>query len=328
MTVCLVTGGAGFIGSHLVHALVARNYKVRVLDNFSTGALANLTLDRSSIELLYGDLNNLDLVRRSMDGVDLVFHQAAPMEWDKGGAGRVLTQHAATTGTLHVLIAAREAQVRRVIFASSGRVYGRAGSEPRREEDPLQPTSPYAMAKVSGEKDCLAFTQIYGLETVRLRYFNVFGPRQPESGYYAEFIVQTLKSMLTDRNPAIPGDGLEPQDYLYVDDIVHANLLAAEVPRLGGGVYNIARGRATAPLEIVARINGLLGTRIQPIFKPPRPKTDYDNLADVTRAEIELGFCPSTCLEHGLQKCIDFYILWRGNSPGKPLGPAEKSFGS
>jgi UDP-glucose 4-epimerase len=309
MTVCLVTGGAGFIGSHLIDALLAREHTVRVLDNFTTGTVPNLAHALGQVEVIPGDVTDLNLVRRAVAGVELVFHHAVAVE--ASALELAAAPHANAAGTRHLLLAAREAGVRRVIYASSATVYGRASSLPLGEESATRPLSPYATAKLKGEEDCTAVTGCCGLETVRLRYFNVFGPRQSGSMPYSDTILQILKAMLAGRSPVIEGDGLEPEDFIYVDDVVHANLLVTEVRRVAGRVYNIGRGRPTTALEVVRAINSILGTRIQPVRGPARSRREFDHLADVSRAETELGFCPSTDLETGLRLCIGSYTRWR-----------------
>jgi UDP-glucose 4-epimerase len=329
MAVCLVTGGAGFIGSHLVDALLAHGHGVRVLDNFSTGTVANLAQAMDRIELVLGDLINLDLVRRAMEGVQLVFHHAAPVAGAYSTLDATAAHDAYVTGTRHVLIAAREAGVRRVVYASSSTVYGRSSPLPLNEESATGPLSPYAVAKLTGEQDCTAFTGIYGLETVRLRYFNVFGPRQSGATPCSDTVLQVLKAMLAGRHPVVPGDGLEPEDFLSVHDVVHANLLVAEARRVAGRVYNIARGRPTTPLEVVAALNTILGTRNQAVRGPARSRGEGRHLADISRAETELGFCPSTDLEAGLRLCVDSYARWREEFQGaSAISPVENLDGA
>src|SRR5262245_48978474 len=212
---------------------------------------------------------------------------------------------------MHVLIAAREAEARRVLYSSSAEVYGRAGTAPVTEMSPTRAVTPAGLAKLADEDNCLAFAQKYGLEIVRLRYFNVFGPRQPAASPFAAMTQQIVKAMVLGRNPIVHGDGLDPRDLIYVDDVVHANLLASETPRVAGKAYNIASGLPTTPLEIVDAVNGLLGTHLEPILAAPRPRCELQNLAEITRAEAELGFCRSTDLEQGLRRFISFLAPWR-----------------
>jgi UDP-glucose 4-epimerase len=216
--------------------------------------------------------------------------------------------HAGATGTLHVLLAAREANVRRVVYASSCCVYGPADGHPRNEDARLRPLSPYAVAKLTGEQQCLGCTGLYGLPTVRLRYFNVFGPRQPPGSPYAAAVPHAVKQMLAGRGPVVPAGAAGQQDLIYVDDVVHANILAATAPRAAGRVYNIASGRLTAAPELVGALNDILGTRLQPAEALARPEEEFANAADVRKAEEDLGFCPATDLEKGLRRCLEYYL--------------------
>lgn len=310
-SVCLVTGGAGFIGSHLVDALVARGRRVRVLDNFSTGSQANLDHVRDRVEVIEGDVSDLDVVREATQGVDLVFHQAALASVPRSVADPLATHHACGTGTLHVLMAAREASVRRVIYAGSSSAYGDSEQMPKREADPTLPLSPYAVAKLVGEQYCSVFTTVYGLETVRLRYFNVFGPRQPADSPYSAVIPLFIEAMLAGRSPVTYGDGLQSRDFTYVDDVVQANLLAADAPDVAGKVYNIACGRRTSLLELIDIINGILGTRTKPVHADPRPGDVRHSQADISRAVADLGFRPNTDLIQGLEKTIEYLARHR-----------------
>jgi UDP-glucose 4-epimerase len=324
MAVCLVTGGADFIGSHLVEALVARDHVVRVLDSSNRGPLSNLEEVRHRIEFISGDLTDYSLVREATRGVELVFHQALLVPQGDSVAHIVAAQKTYTTGILHILTAAREAEVKRVVYASSSRVYGEAAPRPLRENDPTFPSSPYAVMELTGEQHCAAFTCLYGLDTVRLRYFNVFGPRQTATSPSSPVVLSVLKAMLAGQGPAVHGSGLEPHDVLYIDDVVHANLLAAAAPRVAGKVYNIARGRPTTALEVVATVNKILGTDLRPTHTDfPRPDGFLYNQADVSRAEIDLGFCPCTDLEWGLRRCIHYYTERRDEltCPGNAGGP-------
>ncbi len=307
MALCLVTGGAGFIGSHLVDALVAQGHMVRVLDNLSTGSLANLIRARRRIELITGDLTNLDVIGEAAKDVELLFHQAALPSVTHSVIDPLTTNHVCATGTLNVLLAAREARVRRVVYGASASVYGDAVSLPSGEHQPLQPLSPYGVAKLAGENYCAAFSSIYGLDTVRLRYFNVFGPRQLSSGPYAAVIPQFLQAMLAGQRPVIHGDGMQSRDFTYVDDVIQANLLAADAPRVCGRVYNIASGRRTTLLDLVDKINAILDTEIRPIHAPPRPGDIRHSQADISRAQADLGFCPCTDLEPSLRRCLPYY---------------------
>jgi UDP-glucose 4-epimerase len=307
MAVCLVTGGAGFIGSHLVDALVAAGHQVRVLDNFSTGTMANLAQTRDQIEVLRGDVTDMEVVSAAVQGVELVFHQAAVVSVPRSLADPLTSHQACATGTLQVLMAAQRARVRRVIYAASSSAYGNAAKLPVRESDPPQPHSPYAVAKLAGEQYCAAFTHVYGLETVRLRYFNVFGPRQTTAGPYSAVIPLFMEAMLAGRSPVIFGDGLQSRDFTCVEDVVQANLLAADVPRVAGKIYNIASGRRTNLLDLVEKINDILGTHIKPIHDKARPGDIRHSQADISLAQAELGYCPCTDMKHHLARYLEAF---------------------
>jgi UDP-glucose 4-epimerase len=314
MSVCLVTGGAGFIGSHLVEALLARGHVVRVLDNFSSGRLDHLSSVLGRLELFAGDLGDFRFVQKATRGVEVVFHQAMPalpphQAPDPAGV------RSAALGTVHLLSAALAARVRRVVYASSLRVYGPTAGLPLDETAPLQPCDLYAFAKAAGEQVCTTFTRVCGLETVRLRYFNVFGPRQPPATPYSVVIARTVEALLAGRSPVLDGDGQTAQDFIYVDDAVHATLLAAEVPRVSGKVYNVARGRPVTARAVAAAVNAALSTRIEPVFSAPRPAVEFDNLGNTLRAEADLGFCAATDLEQGLRRYVAFHAGRREETP-------------
>jgi UDP-glucose 4-epimerase len=304
MAICLVTGGAGFIGSHLVEALVHRGDAVRVLDDLSTGSLANLDQVQDRIEFLHADITDPQALAAAVEGADLVFHQAAlpsvPESWNDPSA----THHACATGTLLLLLAARQARVRRVVYAGSHRVYGNAPKLPKVETDPLCPASPYAVAKVAGECYCEIFTLVHGLETVRLRYFNVYGPRQRTDAGDASIVPRFLGAMLQSRRPLIYGDGTQTRDFTYVDDVVQANLLAAQARRVAGKVYNIAFGRQTSLLELADHVNGLLGTDLKPIHVPGCADDVQHTLANTSLAQTDLGFCPCIDVREGVRRCL------------------------
>jgi UDP-glucose 4-epimerase len=305
MAFCLVTGGAGFIGSHLVDALLAHGHAVRVLDDFSTGCRENLAAALERIELVEADLTQRETVRDAMAGIDLVFHQGALPSVPRSVADPVRTHEVCATGTLNVLLAARDAGVQRVVYAASSSAYGNSERLPKRELDPTNPLSPYAVAKLAGEHYCVAFSKVFGLETVRLRYFNVFGPRQSPDSPYAAVIPKFIREMRAGRPPRIQGDGQQSRDFTYVANVVQANLLAAEAPNVSGRVYNIACGQRTTLLELVARLNALLGTHIAPVHEAPRPGDVRHSLADISRAEAELNYAPRINLEWGLRCCLE-----------------------
>jgi UDP-glucose 4-epimerase len=304
MAVCLVTGGAGFIGSHLVDALVARGHTVRVLDNFSTGYRDNLAAVEDRIDLIEGDITDLETVRAATRGVELVFHQAALSSVPRSVTDPLATHQACATGTLHVLMAAREAGVRRVLYAASSSAYGNNPKMPKSETDLTLPLSPYAVAKLAGEQYCAAFHEVYGLETVRLRYFNVFGPRQRPGSPYSAVIPLFIDAIQNGRSPTIHGDGRQSRDFTYIDNVVQANLLAAAAPGIGGRVYNTACGQSASLLDLLAGINELLGTHVAPIHGPPRPGDVKNSLADISRARADFGYTPAVTWREGLKRSV------------------------
>jgi UDP-glucose 4-epimerase len=293
MGVCLVIGGAGFLGSHLVEALVADGQVVRVLDNLTTGTTEHLARVMDVIELYPGDFTNVAFLERVVRGAELVFHL--------GGDGEPTTEG---ISTLHVLSTALAARVRRVLFASSTNA-GEPRPHPTDDTPGLAPSlSPLGWARLSGEQACATFSRSSALETVCLRYFNVFGPRQHKTSAYAAVVREALDTMLVGRSPVFEGDERSAQDLLYVDDAVHAALLAARAPRVGGKVYHVARGKTTTGGEIVAVLNDLLGTQIKPVYTGGRSDGTPCTQANVRRTEVELGFCPATDLRRGLSRCL------------------------
>jgi UDP-glucose 4-epimerase len=307
MGISLVTGGAGFIGSHLVDALVERGHRVRVLDDLSTGSLANLAEVRSRIDVRVGDVADPRVVREAMRGVTLVFHQAALASVPRSVADPLATNRACVEGTLQVLLAARDAGVRRVVYAGSSSAYGNSLRLPKSEADPTAPLSPYATAKLAGEHYCAAFSEVYGLETVRLRYFNVFGPRQTPDSPYAAVIPRFLQTMTAGQRPLILGDGQQSRDFTFVADAIQANLRAADTPGVSGRVYNVACGRRTTLLQLVQQVNDLLGTDIPPEHGPARPGDVRHSQADITRIQQDLGYRLTTDVFAGLQQCLKWW---------------------
>jgi UDP-glucose 4-epimerase len=305
---CLVTGGAGFIGSHLVDALVNVGHRVRVLDNLSTGNRANLAQVHDRIEFIVGDLVDYRIVQKATRGVDFVFHQAALASVPRSVADPMATHEACATGTLNVLLAARAEKVKRVIYAASSSAYGKCERLPKRESDPTLPMSPYAVAKLAGEQYCAAFTEVYGLETVRLRYFNIFGPRQPPGSPYSAVIPLFIYAMLHDRSPVIYGTGNQSRDFTYIDNAVQANLLAARATRAAvGQVYNVGCGGRVSLLELIDTLNDLLGTSIRPKHDAPRPGDVAHSEADISAARRDLGYVPAVDLKEGLRRTVVCY---------------------
>jgi UDP-glucose 4-epimerase len=289
-----------------VEALLARGHTVRVLDNLSTGSLENLQSVRGKLELVTGDLSNLLDVRDAMKGVEVLYHQVSPYSRPSSTSELITARLTNVAATLNVLIAARDAKVGRFIYSSSCCVYGPQTSSPVREDQVPYPLSPEAAAFLAGEQDCIVFTYLYGLETVRLRYFNVYGPRQPETCTDAQ-VVAIIRDMLAGRRPIIASDGQEPRDLVYIDDVTYANILAMEAPRVAGRVYNIGRGRPTSLLDVVATVNAILGTNIKPIATHPSEVSDHFHVADISNAQRDLGFLASADLEQGITRCIRHY---------------------
>ncbi len=307
MTSYLVTGGAGFIGSHIATALVDRGDRVRVLDNLSTGSRQNLAHLGDRVELIEGDLLDREAVEGAVAGIDVVYHQAALASVPRSVAKPLDTNAACVTGTLNVLEAARQAEVRRVIYAGSSSAYGNQPVKSKRESDLPCPLSPYAAAKLAGEYYCQAFTETYGMETVVIRYFNVFGPRQDPASEYSAVIPLFVTAMLAGRRPTVFGDGSQSRDFTFIDNVVQGNLAAEAAPQAVGRVFNVACGQQFSLLEVIASINHVLGTNIEPQFDEPRAGDVQESLADISAARELLGYAPSVVFEEGLRRSIDYY---------------------
>lgn len=305
----VVTGGAGFIGSHIVDALLAQNWSVRVVDNFCTGRRENLDPICDRIELIEADINDSAALAEAFAGAQAVIHQAALASVPLSIEQPLLVHQVCASGTLNVLQQAHRAGVRRVVYAGSSSCYGDTPVSAKRESDPLEPMSPYAVAKLAGEHYCHAFHHAFGLETVCLRYFNVFGPRQDPHSQYSAVIPLFITRILGQQRPVIFGDGLQSRDFTFVGNVVHANLLALSAPasRVSGRSFNIADGRATTLLQLLDYLQQLLEIQIQPDFRPPRVGDIRDSLADITLATRLLEFAPRISLWDGLQQSIAYY---------------------
>lgn len=304
---CVVTGGAGFIGSHLVEALVARGDSVLVFDNLSTGKEANLASVRDRIEFVKGDIRDLDAVAGAIAGADYVFHQAALGSVPRSIADPIMTTAVNVNGTLNVLIAARDAKVRRVLFASSSSVYGEVKTFPQVETMMPSPMSPYAASKVAGEMYCKAFNKVYGLETVVLRYFNVFGPRQDPTSQYAAVIPRFATAIIEGKRPVIYGDGKQSRDFCYVENVVRANLLAADAPDAVGGVFNIACNGSHDLIELLELLMTYLGRRVEPVFEPARPGDPRRSEASIAAATGAFGYRVFVGFEEGVRRTAEWY---------------------
>jgi len=307
----LVTGGAGFIGSHIVEELVKRGETVRVLDNFATAKRENLLPFRDAVEVVEGDIRSYHIVREAMDGVDFVLHQAALPSVPRSVRDPITTNEVNVGGTLNILNAALEARTKRVVYASSSSVYGNDEVLPKQEEMTGHLLSPYAVSKLAGEKYCQVFSRIYGLETVCLRYFNVFGPRQDPSSQYSAVIPKFITAMSRGDSPLIYGDGQQSRDFTYVENNVAANLLACRAENIVGEVFNIACGQRYTLLDLVVELNSLLGTHIQPHFDGERKGDVRHSLADIEKAQEGLGFRVQTDFPAGLKKTVAAFALSR-----------------
>ncbi|HUX00082.1 MAG: SDR family oxidoreductase [Phycisphaerae bacterium] len=303
----LVTGGAGFIGSNLVRAILERGRSVRVLDNFATGFRENLQEVVGDVDLVEGDIRDADTCRRACAGAEVVYHQAAIPSVPRSMKDPQGCFDANAVGTHNMLMAARDAGVRRFVFAASSSAYGAGKELPKRETMPVLPLSPYAAAKAVGELLVATWHRAFGLETVSLRYFNVFGPRQDPTNQYAGVIAAFATRMLQGERPIIYGDGTQSRDFTFVENVVRANLLAAEAPEVHGEVVNIGCGEAIDLNAMVSAFNEVLGTSLDPIYEPPRPGDVKHSLADVSAARGLLGYEPTVRFAEGLRRTIDWY---------------------
>jgi UDP-glucose 4-epimerase len=301
---CLITGGAGFIGSHLVEALAAGGRRVRVLDNLSTGRGENLA---AGAEFVEGDVCDPAAVARAAQGAEVIFHLAARASVQHSIEDPLGSHHVCATGTLHVLDAARKAGARRLVYAGSASAYGIPAGEVQTEADPLRALSPYAAAKLAGEFYCQAFAATYGLETVVLRFFNIFGPRQRADSPYSGVIALFAAALLQGKTPRVNGDGLQSRDFTYVGDVVQALAKAAEAPGVAGRTYNVGTGRGTSVLDLVAALNRLLGTQVKPERGPARAGDIRHSRADISAARRDLGYDPAFSFEEGLRRTLDWY---------------------
>ncbi|BAF59276.1 MAG: SDR family oxidoreductase [Pelotomaculum sp.] len=313
MSTCLVTGGAGFIGSNLAIALVEQGHRVRVLDNFATGSIENLRPVFKEIELYRGDLRNLDDVRRTAGGAEVVYHLAALPSVPRSVADPLTANEVNITGTLNVFLAARDAGVRRVVYASSSSVYGNSEDLPKLETMPPRPMSPYAVTKLAGENYGRVFYELYGLETVGLRYFNVFGPRQDPRSEYAAVIPRFIDALLKGRPPVIYGDGRQSRDFTYVDDVVRASILSSEAAGAAGEVFNIAAGHRISLNELLAVLTEITGINGDAVYAGARPGDVKHSAACIEKASAILGYVPLTAFKDGLRMTVEWFA--RKNAP-------------
>jgi len=307
MSVILVTGGAGFIGSHIVERLLALGHEVRVLDNFSTGRRENLSSFEDDIDVREEDIRDVSGVERAVKGVEVVFHEAALASVPRSVADPVSSNEVNVTGTLNLLVASRDSGVRRFVFASSSSVYGDSPELPKRESMAPSPESPYAASKLAAENYCRIFSSLYGLECVSLRYFNVFGPRQNPGSQYAAVVPLFVTALLEGTPPVIYGDGEQSRDFTYVANVVDANVLALSADGVAGEVFNVACGRTSTVNELLAGLQGIIGTSLTAHHTDPRPGDVKHSFADISKAEETLGLVSDVSLDEGLALTVDWF---------------------
>ena len=307
MAFFLVTGGAGFIGSHIVQELLRRKHRVRVLDNFSTGTRKNLSGFLDKIDLLEGDIRDIAAVRKAVDGIDYVLHQAALASVERSIDDPLETNEVNVQGTLQLLEAARRASVRRFVLASSSSVYGLSQRLPKRETMKPNPLSPYAITKLAAEKYCQVFFDLYGLKTTCLRYFNVFGPGQDPNSHYAAVIPKFILAMMNHRSPTIFGDGEQSRDFTYVSNAVQANILACTARATPGQVINIACGRRYTVNTLFANLRNLIDVPLSAGHTHSRPGDIRHSLADISKARGLMGYQPKIDFEEGLKKTVAWF---------------------
>jgi nucleoside-diphosphate-sugar epimerase len=309
MSKILVTGGAGFIGSNLTEALLERGHWVRVLDDFSTGKQQNLVFDKTypSLEIVEGDIRDLPTCQKAVQGMEYVFHQGALPSVQRSVEDPEGSNAVNVGGTLNVLLAARDHGVKRVIYAASSSVYGDTPTLPKHEEMPPNPLSPYALQKHVGEHYCRLFYQLYGLETISLRYFNIFGPKQDPNSLYSAVIPKFIDALLEGRPPIIFGDGEQSRDFTYIENVVQANLLAMSAEQLHGEAVNIACGQRISLNQLLNVLKEILGSKQDPIYQEPRKGDVKHSLADIRKAKEMIHYEPKVGIETGLKKTVDFF---------------------
>lgn len=303
----LVTGGAGFIGGHICERLIKEGHGVRVLDNFSNGKEENLSPFRDQIELIRGDVRDTQVLAEAVKGVYVVFHEAALGSVPRSVADPVSTHESNITGTLNVLLAARDAGVRRVVFASSSSVYGETAELPKHEAITPQPLSPYALSKLAGEHYISIFNRVYGFEAVSLRYFNIFGPRQDPESQYAAVIPKFVTALINGERPVVYGDGLQSRDFTYVENVVEANLLASEADGISGGAFNVACGGRYTLLDLLDRIKKLMGSDLEPIHEDARTGDVRDSQAAIEAASQAFGYNVKVDFDEGLRRTVEWF---------------------
>lgn len=305
----LVTGGAGFIGSNIVRELLAQGYEVRVLDNFATGKRENILplMKNEKMTMIEGDLRSFHTVRTAVKGVDYILHQGALPSVPRSINDPITSNDVNILGTLNILEAAKEFGVKRVVCASSSSIYGNSETLPKVETMPVNPLSPYALTKYAQERYCQIFTNIYGLETVALRYFNVFGPNQDPTSQYSAVIPKFIRLIMAEKEPIIYGDGTQSRDFTFVENNVWANIQACVAPNAAGKVINIACGERYTLIELVEKINAILGKNVEPKFEPDRAGDVKHSLAGIEKAKELLGYEVRVDFEEGLRRTINYF---------------------
>jgi nucleoside-diphosphate-sugar epimerase len=310
----LVTGGAGFIGSNIADELVRRGESVRILDNLSTGRRSNIGPFEKNIEFIEGDIRSYHIVREAVDGMEVILHQAALPSVPRSIRDPITTNEVNVVGTLNILAAARDAKVKKVVFASSSSIYGDNPVLPKQEDMSPTPLSPYAVSKLAGEKYCSVYARVYGLHTVALRYFNVFGPRQDPTSQYSAVIPKFISAIQNDRSPVIYGNGEQSRDFTYVANVIHANLLATSVDCPPGIVLNCACHAHISLNDLVKNINAIMRKDVKVEYAPLRSGDIAHSFADISQIKNVLGYTPSVLFEEGLKKTIEWYS--KGNTVG------------
>ncbi|HLY61068.1 MAG TPA: SDR family oxidoreductase [Terriglobia bacterium] len=313
MATYLITGGAGFIGSNIVDELLRRGETVRVIDNLSTGLVENLAGTRDRITFCEADIRDLDKIRPGFEGADYVIHLAALASIPRSIADPITSNAVNVDGTLNVLVAARDAKAKRVVFAASSSAYGDNPILPRVETHEPRPLSPYALMKLTGEYYCKVFTNIYGLETVSLRYFNIFGPRQNPNSPYTGVLSLFNAAYIRGTTPTVYGDGEQSRDFTYVSNVVDASLRACTSAGASGGVFNIGVGEQYSINQVIAMMNKIFGREVRPNYAPARKGDVRESLADIARARAVLGYAPIVSFEDGLRRTVEWYRAALGN---------------
>jgi nucleoside-diphosphate-sugar epimerase len=313
----LVTGGAGFIGSHLAGRLLRDGHEVRVLDNFSTGSRPNLALLGDAVEVVEGDIQSYERVHNAVRDCEVVFHEAALPSVPRSIQDPLTSNAVNVIGTLNILLASRDSGVRRVVFASSSSIYGSDPTLPKREDRAPRPIAPYAVAKLAGEGYCRSFSQVYALETVALRYFNVFGPRQDPLSAYAAVIPKFITALLREEAPVVFGDGEQSRDFTYIDNVVDANVLAASAEGVSGQAFNVACGDRISLNLLLEELRGILEVQTEANHLEPRPGDVPHSLADITRAEEQLGYRPAVGFGDGLRRTVAAHLA---SADAEPVG--------